>query len=132
MARSTICLCRGCEAHGHGPCGRRTTNRDARCGPCDGGLRATRGGDRYDDPRYRRLRAQALELHRLTFGPRCPRCLRPEVRSIRRTWLTLNHLVTMSTPGADILGPVEVLCLSCNDKQLHRDRPDLSRRRGRR
>lgn len=92
-------------------------------------MRATRGGDRYDDPRYRRMRDHAVAEHRRTFGARCPRCRRPEVRSIRSTWLTFNHDVTLSRPGSDVLGSGTVMCLGCNDRQLHVDRPDLSRRR---
>lgn len=117
--RSTICL----------GCGEPTSNVGGRCARCAGGLRRTRGGDRYSDPRYRRLRDRLLARHRATFGARCPRCLRDEDRGVRSTWLTLNHRVTMSAPGSDILGPVDVMCLGCNDRQLHVDRPDLSRAR---
>lgn len=75
-------------------------------------------------------RKRLLAEHRATFGARCPRCGRPEDRAVRSTWLTLDHVVSLSL-GGDIMGPVTVCCLGCNDRKLHADRPDL-RTRGRR
>jgi hypothetical protein len=107
-------------------CGNQTLN-GTRCPRCAGGYRANlRGGNPYATPAYTRVRKGKLEEHRRTFGPRCPRCLVTEDRSIRRTWLTLNHITPIGA-GGSVLGPTEVLCLSCNDKQAHVDRPGLSR-----
>lgn len=115
--RQTVCL----------GCGTTTTN-GSRCPRCAGGTRSAPKSTAYRDPAYVRLRRRLLAKHRATFGPRCPRCLTPEDRAVRRTWLTLNHETTMSAPGAHVLGPVTVMCLSCNDRQLHIDRPDVARR----
>jgi hypothetical protein len=109
-------------------CGAPTLN-GTRCPSCAGGYRrALPRGNVYSDPAYIRLRKRRLEEHRRTFGPRCPRCGVLEDRSVRRTWLTLNHRDPVGL-GGDILGPTDVMCLSCNDKQAHVDRPELSRRR---
>lgn len=116
MPRTTICL----------GCGEPTTN-GSRCPRCAGGTRSVPKSTAYQDPRYVRRRRLLLAQHRATFGPRCPRCLRPEDRAIRSTWLTLDHVTSLSL-GGDIMGPVEVCCLGCNDRKVHRDRPDLARR----
>jgi hypothetical protein len=73
------------------------------------------------------MRDRVVEEHRRRFGPRCPRCGRSEDGTPARR-LSFNHDVTMSTPGADILGPGTVMCVGCNSSQLHVDRPDLARR----
>jgi hypothetical protein len=116
VTRTTVCL----------GCGDRTTN-GSRCPRCSGGRRCTPRTTAYRDPRYVRLRRQALAEHRATFGPRCPRCLRPEDRAIRSSWLTVNHITPLSL-GGHILGPTEVICLRCNVQQEHVDRPDIARR----
>lgn len=116
MPRSTVCL--GCGA---------TTSNGSRCTSCAGGTRSVPKSTAYRDPRYVARRRRLLAEHRATFGARCPRCLTPEDRAVRRTWLTLNHVTTLSK-GGDVMGPVEVMCLGCNDRQLHVDRPDVARR----
>jgi len=98
---------------------------DSRCARCAGGTRSVPKSTAYRDPDYVRLRRCLLATHRATFGPRCPRCLKPEDGTVKRR-LTLNHTTTLSAPGSDILGPVEVMCTSCNSKQLHIDRPDVA------
>lgn len=116
MARQTVCL----------GCGNPTTN-GSRCPTCAGGTRTRPKSTAYRDRDYIRMRDRLLAEHRATFGARCPRCLKPEDGSVARR-LTANHVTTLSAPGSDILGPLEVLCTSCNSKQLHVDRPDVARR----
>ena len=117
MTRSTICL----------GCGQPTTN-GSRCPTCAGGYRRAHGSAAYATPAYVRLRSRMLAEHRRTFGARCPRCGVREDRAVRRTWLTLDHTTPLGL-GGDILGPVTVCCLGCNDRQAHVDRPELSRKR---
>jgi hypothetical protein len=113
---ATVCL--GCGA---------PTLNGTRCPRCAGGYRLAHGSAAYSTPAYVRMRKRLLAEHRRTVGPVCPRCWRREDGSVKRR-LTLDHTIPIGL-GGDVLGPTTVCCTSCNAKQAHVDRPELSRGR---
>jgi len=62
--------------------------------------------------------------HVARHGLVCPQCRIPQASSSR---LTADHITPLSA-GGDVLGPMRVLCLTCNVQAIHALRPDLARR----
>ena len=115
MARSTVCL--GCAA---------ATTNGSRCERCAGGRRAPRRNPR-SDPRYIKAAARLVEEHRRQHGPICPHCGGRERPGDFGSRLSADHVTPLSE-GGDLLGPMRVLCVSCNARRNVQRNPHLARR----